>query len=214
MTTPTPRRGRPPSGTAPARREAVLDAALALLIERGYAAVTMQAVAERVRGSKETLYRWFDDRDGLFAAIIERNADASVGTLVGVLSSAASPNGTREALTSYARALLTLLTSPSSVALNRAAMGNERLSRTLLYGGRHRAGPAVEQFLKAAHTAGIIDAPDPTVAFGELYGLTVRDTQIRVLLGEKPPTKAAIDRRATEAVAKFLLLHAPRDDAL
>ncbi len=46
------------------RQRDVLEAALRLLVEEGDA-LTMNAVARRASCSKETLYKWFGDRDGL-----------------------------------------------------------------------------------------------------------------------------------------------------
>lgn len=48
---------------------------------------------------------------------------------------------------------------------------------------------------------------DAASAFEVLYGLVVRDTQIRVLLGEPPPSRTAIVERARTAVNDFLRLH-------
>ena len=126
-TTP-PRRGRPPAGARDAREAAILDAALQELIEYGYEGVTMLGVARRASASKQTLYAWFGDRDGLFAALIARNADASATQVSRALESAADPS---EVLRQYARGLLTLLTGPASVALNRAAMTSAPLAARL-----------------------------------------------------------------------------------
>ena len=68
--TPALRRGRPRSET---RRQAILRAAFELLGERGLAATSMDAVAERAGVSKATIYRWWDSKellalDALYAA--------------------------------------------------------------------------------------------------------------------------------------------------
>ncbi|TIQ01478.1 MAG: TetR/AcrR family transcriptional regulator, partial [Mesorhizobium sp.] len=55
------------------RQKAVLDAALRLLVEEGDQ-LTMTAVARRASCSKETLYKWFGDRDGLLTAIVQWQA--------------------------------------------------------------------------------------------------------------------------------------------
>lgn len=166
----------------------------------------MLAVAQRARASKETLYAWFGDRDGLFAALIERNADATVPGLNATFSPPSSVDDIRTTLLHYATALLTLLTGEPSVSLNRAAMANRRLAELLLRCGRHRAGPVVEDFLTAAHDNGLICAPDPAEAYGQLYGLIVRDSQIRVLLGEAKPSSKSVDASAAMAVEQFLQL--------
>jgi AcrR family transcriptional regulator len=59
------RRGRPPSGG----REAILDAALALVREEGIAKLTSRAVAARAGVSDASVYYHFKDRRGLFEAV-------------------------------------------------------------------------------------------------------------------------------------------------
>ncbi len=67
---PALRRGRPRSEM---RKQAILQAAFELLGERGLAATSMDAVAERAGVSKATIYRWWDSKellalDALYAA--------------------------------------------------------------------------------------------------------------------------------------------------
>src|SRR5579863_10510261 len=57
-----PRRGRPRSETA---RLAILEAAAELALERGLAAVSMDAVADRAGVSKATIYRWWPTKETL-----------------------------------------------------------------------------------------------------------------------------------------------------
>src|SRR5919205_227034 len=61
------RRGRPPSGG----REAILDATLALLRERGVARLTTRAVAERAGVSEASVYYHYTDKAGLLRAVFE-----------------------------------------------------------------------------------------------------------------------------------------------
>lgn len=206
--TPTKRRGRLPAAEREQREQAILDAALAVLVEDGVGGLTMLAVARRAGASKETLYAWFGDRTGVLRALIERNADRSAAAVTAAL---ADDRGHREVLVDYATGLLTLLTSPSSVALNRAAMTDAELAAALLAGGRHRIGPIVEGYLAALSDAGMLEAPDPSEAFRLFYGLVVRDVQITVLLGDDPPAPPAARRAAEQAVDRFLRLTAPSD---
>ena len=55
------------------RQKDVLDAALELMVEQGDR-LTMTAVARRASCSKETLYKWFGDRDGLLTATVQWQA--------------------------------------------------------------------------------------------------------------------------------------------
>jgi AcrR family transcriptional regulator len=205
------RRGRPRAGERAQRRDHVLDAALAELLERGYDAMTMQDVASRAGASKETLYAWFGSRTGLLQALIERSADNSAERVQAALDDTADPQAT---LVGYATGLLMLLTGPGSVAINRAAMTSPDLAALLLRSGRHRIGPLVEQYLARLHDAGYLEIADPAAAFQLLYGLVIEDRQIRVLLGEAPPTPADAAAHAQTAVDRFLRLTKPYGDSV
>lgn len=194
------RRGRPRAGEREARKGAVLDATMAELVEKGFEAVTMLGVASRAGTSKESLYTWFGNRDGLFAALIERNADQSAERVRAALDGDGEPEAI---LTGYCIGLLNLLTSDVSIALNRAAMPSPELAVLLLQGGRHRIGPLVEQYLAKVDATTQYTISDPPSAFMLLYGLAVQDTQIRVLLGEVPPSQDQIREQAALAVSRF-----------
>lgn len=206
VNTPPHRTGRLPTEERAARCAEVLDAALAELIERGHAGVTTAHIAARAHASKQTLYAWFGSMNGIYEALIQRSADNSVTGTMALLRAGA---GHTEVLQEYGTALLTLITSPGSVALNRAAMSSPELSSLLLTSGRHRIGPVVEAYLADLHTAGSLNVPDPAAAFCSFYGLVVQDTQIRTLLGEPVPAAQQIESQARAGVEAFLRLNAP-----
>jgi AcrR family transcriptional regulator len=58
----TPRRGRPRSKKA---REAILGAAVELMLDQGIARMSMDAVAEQASVSKATIYRWWPSKEAL-----------------------------------------------------------------------------------------------------------------------------------------------------
>lgn len=201
--TDTSRRGRPRAGEREAREQAIAQAAMAELIEHGFDGVTMLKVAKRAGASKETLYSWFGNREGLFAALITNNADTTAANVERALQQGGSPE---HVLTSFAVGLLRLLTGEESVALNRAAMSSPELSQLLLTSGRHRVGPLVEEYLGELGRDGTLRIDDPADSFTLLYGLIVEDVQIRVLLGDDPPDLATIERHAARAVQRFFVL--------
>lgn len=204
------RRGRPRAGEQAERREAVLDAALEMLAERGYAGATMGALAARAGVSKESLYTWFGDKRGLFGALVRRQAEAVDGALPDRLDPEADP---RLVLRGVAEGLLRLLLGPESLAVNRAALGelpaSGELAAELLAQGRRRSGPLVEEYLAGQHERGRLSVDDPAEAFGTLYGLVIQDSQIVALLGEPPLGRRARRARAERAVERFLRLYAP-----
>ena len=56
------------------RQSAVLAEALRLLVEGGDKALTTAGLARAANCSKESLYKWFGDRDGLLSAMISFQA--------------------------------------------------------------------------------------------------------------------------------------------
>jgi AcrR family transcriptional regulator len=64
----TPRFHRRPE----ARPEELLDAALAVFGERGFRQTTLEEVAARAGVSKGTVYLYFDSKDDLFRAVVEK----------------------------------------------------------------------------------------------------------------------------------------------
>lgn len=57
------------------REEVILEALQTLSAERGFSAVTMDALAEAVGISKATLYQHFDSKDALLAALLTQQID-------------------------------------------------------------------------------------------------------------------------------------------
>ncbi|OHU99633.1 TetR/AcrR family transcriptional regulator [Mycobacterium talmoniae] len=67
------------------RRPQVLDAALAIANERGVAAVTIGAVAERLAVTRPVVYSCFGDRVELLRALLDREQGLLVGEAIAVL---------------------------------------------------------------------------------------------------------------------------------
>ena len=182
-----------------------------LLAERGYQGTTMAAVAARAGSSKETLYAWFGSKQGLFTALIRRQAEAANHAVAAALDGDGGDDPAAT-LTAFATNLLMLLLGERSVALNRAALAEPdgELAAVLLAQGRHRTGPIVEAYLASLAAEGHLGIDDPADAFQLLYGLVIQDLQIRVLLGEPPPGRDALAEQARVAVERFLALTASR----
>ena len=68
-----------PARRKQARPGELLDAALALFVERGYAATRVEAVAERAGVSKGTLFLYFSSKEALFKAVVRENIAGRFG---------------------------------------------------------------------------------------------------------------------------------------
>ena len=193
-----------------ARQQDVLDAALRLLVEKGDA-LTMNAVARRASCSKETLYKWFGDRDGLLTATVRWQASkVRAGNYDRTNLDA---RALRESLEAFAANWLSVISSETSIALNRVAVSNagtskENLGEIVLANGRFAIGERLKPLLDAARDAGLIAFDDTETAFRTFFGLVGRDVQIRLLLGESLKLdRPEIASDAARAVDQFLRLY-------
>ncbi|MDP3895346.1 MAG: TetR/AcrR family transcriptional regulator, partial [Mesorhizobium sp.] len=138
------------SGEEPTdRQREVLDAALALLVEEGDR-VTMNSVARRASCSKETLYKWFGDRDGLLTATVRWQA--SKVRARDYDRQHLDATAMRDSLESFAVAWLKVITSQTSIALNRVAVshagsGKSNLGAIVLANGRFAIGDRLKPLL-------------------------------------------------------------------
>jgi AcrR family transcriptional regulator len=192
------------------RQEQVLDVALSLLAEGGDA-LTMSAVARRASCSKETLYKWFGDRDGLLTATVRWQASkVKVGGYDLERLDAAALQGSLEA---FAVNWLKVISSHTSIALNRVAIGHAgsgtgSLGRIVLANGRLAIGERLKPLLEAARAARLLAFEDTETAFRTFFGLIGRDVQIRLLLGDHLKlARAEIAADAARATQQFLTLY-------
>jgi AcrR family transcriptional regulator len=183
------------------RRRQIIEAAYAVLAEKGYAGTSMLAVAKRARASNETLYSWFGSKPGLFQAMVEENARAAAEILQEHPGGDGDPD---TALSRIGPALLRLVTSERAIALNRAAAAESTdtgtLGRTIAASGREHIVPLLERLFAGAAAAGRLAGRTPVEA-AELYiSLLIGDLQIRRVIGVAPaPDEDEIARRAERA---------------
>ena len=192
------------------RQRDVLDAVLRLLVEEGDH-LTMASVARRASCSKETLYKWFGDRDGLLTATVRWQA--SKVRVAPVDQTRLDLPSLTESLEGYACDWLKVISSDTSIALNRVAIGHagsgkDNLGAIVLENGRFAMAKRLKPVLEAGRRAGLLVFEDAETAFRVFFGLVGRDIQIRLLLGD-PLTlgKAEIARDAERATDQFLTLY-------
>lgn len=192
------------------RQQVVLTAALDLLVEGGDA-LTMTAVARRASCSKETLYKWFGDRDGLLTATVQWQA-AKV-RVPHVDRHRLDADLLRANVEQFARDLLGTLAGEISVTLNRLAVtdagGQKRgLGAIVLENGRLEMGRRLKPVLEAGRDARLLRFDSSEEAFRTFFGLVVRDVQIRLLLGDALHLSTEqIDKDARAATEHFLSLY-------
>jgi TetR/AcrR family transcriptional repressor of mexJK operon len=185
------------------KREAILDAAAELFYERGMAATTMEAVAERASVSKMTVYSHFPDKPALLEASFERNiSEIRLPELADRADLAASI----EALVGFGERLIGFLTRPEIVKGGRL-MAASSADHPALAAAFFAAGPAtmlarVANFLRSLDARGLLAVDDPELVGEQLLGAWLGMNQLKQNLGiAGPPSPEEISgnvRRATQ----------------
>lgn len=191
------------------RQNAVLAQALRLLVEGGEKALTTAGLARAANCSKESLYKWFGDRDGLLSAMISYQARKVRTVERG--GEKLSVESLIDHLELFARDLLDVLAGDVSLALNRMAIGQtsrdaSKLGRMLLERGRRQIDRRARGLLDSGQRAGLLRFSDGEEAYRTLYGLIVSDLHVRMLLGEMAD-KHEFPERAHRAISAFLTLY-------
>jgi AcrR family transcriptional regulator len=156
-----------PAGEGPSeRQQEVLDAVLKLMVAEGDG-FSVAAVARAASCSKETLYKWFGDRDGLLTATVRWQA--SKVRMPKLPEDRLTRQSLEAALTGFAASWLTVITGDLSIALNRAAVshagsGKSRLGEIVLTNGPFAMKRRIEPLLETGREAGLLDFEDPRAA--------------------------------------------------
>lgn len=194
----------------PERRQQVLSAANQLIAAGGLAGFSMLALAQQQRMSKETLYAWFGSKDQFLQELIRGNAGDMIGVLRRGASAPLDDAGLRKTLEAFCVALLKLLTSDRSVAINRAVVHRAEggaADSTLRAQGRDAVVAALVACLAQAQGTGALSGADDNMA-DVLIALALRDWQIERLVGRMAePTARRVNARAREAVELFMRLY-------
>jgi TetR/AcrR family transcriptional regulator, mexJK operon transcriptional repressor len=187
------------------RRELILDIAQQSFLEQGYDRTTMSGIAESMGGSKGTLWSYFDSKEALFTAVIDRAAAHFRTDLTGALD----PQGKPEiGLRRFAENFIQKITSAEAIALHRIVVGESPRFPEL---GRifYARAPEVTRELLAGYMANQMEAgalrkEDPMKAAGMFLSLCDGGHHKRVLWGVEPYSDTVAREEAAVAVEHFL----------
>lgn len=192
-----------------AKREAILNAAGAVMAERGLSA-SVAEIARHAGVSKQTIYNHFGSKADLVGALSERRTQE----MTAPLKTPDASDHPEDALAGFARTLLTAATAPRSVAFMRVAIQSApempELARALYDAGPRDSRARLAEFLAAEHAAGRLNVPDPSQAAEFFGGMALGSYQMAGLLGaDRALCADQIDAIAREAAGRFLRAYRP-----
>lgn len=201
--------GRPKNAE---KRAAILDAASLLFLEQGFERTTLDAVAARAGVSKLTVYSHFQNKEGLFEALIASKCEQCFEARE---FAELAPLGPRTALLRIANAFLSLMFQPDVLALHRvliaSATGEPGMNVTFWESGPAPTLAAFERLLQRWQAGGELRFDDTARAADQFFSMLKGSEHLRVLLhiGEAPDG-AALHDMAEATVAMFLRAYAAR----
>jgi len=191
-------------------RDRILQAAMGLFVERGFAATTTLEIATRARVSKRELYALVGNKDEMLALCIARR-----GNRMRLPEGFPEPTDRARleaALRKYGATLLCEITEPAVLETFRLGIAEAKrspaIARTLSERGREPARFALEALLTSARAAKLLADGNMDEMLHDFGALLWGNTMVWILLGlEKAPGQKEIERRAERAARRFLELY-------
>jgi TetR/AcrR family transcriptional repressor of mexJK operon len=181
-----------------AKTEAILDAAVEVIGERGLAA-PMEAIARRAGVSKQTVYNHYGSKADLMRALMNRRVEAITASL---REPGAIENPT-EALEAYARSVLeTVITSKSYSMMRVIMLGSGEMpdvAKEVFEAGPLSARKQLAAFLRTETELGRMKVEDFDQAAEFFSGMVMGHSQ----------TPDEYGRLAREAAVRFMRAYAP-----
>jgi TetR/AcrR family transcriptional regulator, mexJK operon transcriptional repressor len=192
------------------KRQAILDAAIEAFLRSGWAA-SVDDIAAAAGVGKQTVYRHFGDKQGLFLAALEA---ARGGVEVPALQPIATGDDPLRDLTRIGERVLTMILSPTVAALHRLTIAEVAQHPELGEQWGDSADPYVggelAGYLGRCHEAGVLEVPDPVRAARQFAYLLATEGRIASAYGTRPLSAARRKAIAAETADLIVRAHRPR----
>jgi TetR/AcrR family transcriptional repressor of mexJK operon len=196
------------------KRKALMLAATELFLEKGYDGTSMDDVASRAAVSKPTVYKYFSDKERLFAEIVLASTSSMVG-LVNVISETMGGQPAAEpGLLRLARQFLTALMQPRVLQLRRLVLANAdrfpAVGRSWFEQGFERALATLATTFQELADRKLLQVDDPLLAANHFVGLLLWIPINKAMFtGDHRSSPEELERFAVAAVRAFLSGYGP-----
>jgi len=187
------------------RREAILDAATAEFLQKGYQGASLRAIVAAAGGSSRTLYQQFGDKAGLFRAIVAR-LEAGVAGLT--VPDARSGRPMEEELFEIGLSYLTSFLKPEPLAFFRMMVA-ESATRpeipVLVWGATHKVFVSkLASYLREKGAQDGFHMEDPGLAALQFIEASKAALHLEMLFTGVEPGLEELVRHVRLAVRMFL----------
>jgi TetR/AcrR family transcriptional regulator, mexJK operon transcriptional repressor len=203
-----------PPSRSDRKRKALLLAATELFLEKGYDSTSMDDVAAKAAVSKPTVYKYFSDKERLFAEIVRATTAEIDGLMRLVTETMAGQTTAEPALIVLARRFITALMQPRILRLRRLVMANADrfpdVGRSWYEQGFARVLNTLAITFQDFADRNLLRVDDPLLAANHFVGMLLWIPINKAMYtGDYRSTPDELDRLAVAAVRAFLAGHGP-----
>ncbi|MFD7496548.1 TetR/AcrR family transcriptional regulator [Streptomyces sp. NPDC059832] len=196
-------------GRSARKRQAIMEAATRVFMEKGYSGTSMDDIAKLAVVSKQTVYKHFSDKEKLFAEIVLATTDRIDGVIDLVADIPSDADALDENLTRLARQFLTTLTQAQVLQLRRLVIANAdafpELGAAWYEQGFERVLVTLAATFQRLAEDGLLRIDEPLLAANHFSGLLLWIPVNKAMFHGGPQhTQAELDRYATAGVRAFL----------
>lgn len=194
------------SEKAAAKRAVILAVTADLISERGYDATSLKDICEKASCSKSAIYEFFDNKEGLLAALTE---DIAVDLSQTLQAFHMQHLSVEESLLRYSRMALKLILDDRHIAIVRATIScvwkYPDLGPTYYQVGAHTAQLALAQYFELHTISGELNVSDPEWTAREFQGILFWERMMAQIVGARTsPTDVEIEYHARMTVDTFM----------
>lgn len=198
----------------PPTQEAVLDAAVASFLTRGYGGTSIDLVARDAGVARRTIYNQFKSKEALFEAAVRQVwRDFPVLEITRDMAALSNPE---HGLTLVGQAVADFWAPPEAVALLRMVIAEGAifpdLAQRFMAAGKEPAMQALVAYLEACALRGTLTFSDAVRAAKQFLGLVNEPLLWLRVVGAETGTPGPAERKRVvqEAVSVFLSAYAKR----
>jgi TetR/AcrR family transcriptional repressor of mexJK operon len=191
------------------KRKALLLAATELFLEKGYDSTSMDDVAAKAAVSKPTVYKYFSDKERLFAEIVRATTSEIDNLMRLVTETMAGQTRVESSLLVLARRFITALMQPRILRLRRLVMANADrfpdVGRSWYEEGFARVLATLATTFQSLADRKLLHVDDPLLAANHFVGLLLWIPINRAMYtGDYRSDPDELEATAVAAVRAFL----------
>ncbi|ROV61719.1 TetR/AcrR family transcriptional regulator [Vibrio ponticus] len=191
------------------KRTRIIEVATELFIEQGYKDTALDQIVAICGGSKQTLYRYFTNKEGLFVEVLKHNTKTSLESIFQLAEK--QHDSLQPTLEQFALHYLKGICSNPILGLYRTVSADfnkhDSVPQQFWQTGPVRIHQYLIDFLKTDSVSNQLKIKDADLACDQLLGLIKLDYQNMALMGFELPNDAILEKHCQQAITAFLSLY-------